>query len=55
MQKKDTLKPIDEEDAVISINELIAKKAEEEKLYNITKEEENDEFINELKHFRNDL
>lgn len=55
MQKKDSLKMIDEEDAVISIDELIEKKNQKERLYNITKEEENDEFISELKHFRSDL
>ena len=31
------------------------KKQEAEKIYNITKEEGNDEFISELKHFRSDL
>ena len=55
MQKKDSIQIIDEEDAVISIEELIKKKQQNEKLYNITKEEENDEFISELKHFRSDL
>ena len=52
MQKKDSIKTVDEEEAVISIEELRAKK---EKLYNITKDEETDEFINELKQFRSDL
>ena len=55
MRKKDSIKTIDEEDAVISINELMKKKQEAEKIYNITKEEGNDEFISELKHFRSDL
>ena len=55
MQKKDTLKMIDEEEAVISIEELIRKQEQKEKLYNITEEEENDKFINELKNFRSDL
>ena len=55
MRKKDSIKTIDEEDAVISIDELMKKKQEAEKIYNITKEEENDEFISELKHFRSDL
>ena len=55
MKKKDSLEMIDEEEAIISIEELINKKNEEEKLYNITKEEENNNFINELKHFRSDL
>lgn len=55
MEKKDTIKTIDEEDAVISIEELIKRKQEQEKLYNITEEEKNDDFINELKKFRSDL
>ena len=55
MQKKDNIKTIDEEDAVISINELIEKKKAEEKIYNITKDEDDDEFISELKNFRGDL
>lgn len=55
MQKKDSLKMIDEEDAVISIDELMQKKKKEEKLYQLTEEEENDKFIDELKHFRSDL
>lgn len=54
MRKKDSIKTIDEEDAIISIEEL-RKRKQEEKLYNITKDEEDDEFINELKHFRSDL
>ena len=37
------------------IDELIKKKEAEEKLYNLTPEEENDKFIKELKDFRNDL
>jgi len=55
MAKKDTIKTIDEEDAVISIQELTARKNHQEKLYNLTEEEENNEFIDELKKFRNDL
>jgi len=55
MQKKDSIKTIDEEDAVISIDELIAKKKGQERIYNITKDEENDDFIKELKDFRSDL
>lgn len=53
MQKKDQIEMVDEEEAVISIEELIKK--EKEKLYNITKDEPNDKFINELKKFRSDL
>ena len=53
MQKKDQLKMVDEEEAVISIEELIKK--EKEKLYNITKDEQNEKFIEELKKFRSDL
>ena len=55
MRKKDSLKIEDDEDAVISIEELKKKKMEEERIYNITKAEENDEFISELKDFRSDL
>jgi len=55
MNKKDQIKIIDEEDAVISIDELMKRKIQEEKLYNITKEEENNTFIDELKQFRHDL
>ena len=65
MEKKDSIQTIDEEDAIISIEELmernnhkqekIEKKHQETKLYNISDEEENDNFINELKQFRNDL
>lgn len=54
MQKKDTIKTIDEEAAVISIDELM-KKGQDEKIYNLTEKEENDMFIDELKHFRKDL
>lgn len=53
MQKKDQIKIVDEEEAVISIGELLQR--ENNKLYNITENEENDKFINELKHFRGDL
>lgn len=55
MQKKDSIKILDEEDAIISIEELMQKKSEENKLYNLTEEEENTKFINELKNFRSDL
>ena len=61
MEKKDSIQTIDEEDAVISIEELLNKtnnkevKQEEPKLYNITEDEGNDSFINELKQFRKDL
>ena len=55
MEKKDSIHIIDEEDAVISIEELINRKKQEEKLYNITKDEENNTFIDELKHLRHDL
>lgn len=62
MEKKDTIQTIDEEEAVISIEELMNrenKKQEEPhietKLYNLGEEEENDNFIKELKQFRNDL
>ena len=55
MEKKDSIETVDEEDAVISIDELIQRKKEEDKLYNITENEETDDFINELKKFRSDL
>lgn len=61
MLKKDSIQTIDEEDVVISIEELMNRKknnddiAADSKLYNITEEEENDEFLKELKQFRNDL
>ena len=55
MAKKDTIKTIDEEDAVISIQELTSRENKQEKLYNLTEEEENDDFLDELKKFRNDL
>ena len=55
MQKKDQIKIIDEEEAVISIEELLKKQEKKDKLYQLTPEEENDSFINELKNFRNDL
>ena len=55
MRKKDNIKIEDEEDAIISIEELKRQKLEKERIYNITKEEENDEFISELKDFRSDL
>ena len=62
MEKKDSIQTIDEEEAIISIEELLNKTSskkevpkEESKLYNITEEEENDSFLNELKKFRKDL
>ena len=55
MEKKDTIQTVDEEDAVISIEELIQKKKEEDKLYNITENESTVDFISELKKFREDL
>lgn len=62
MEKKDSIQTIDEEEAVISIEELMNRnnkqqelKEKEPKLYNLTDEEENDDFIKELKQFRNDL
>ena len=53
MKRKDEIKIVDEEDAVISIQELVNR--EKEKLYNITKEEKDEKFIDELKKFRSDL
>ena len=55
MQKKDSIKTIDEEDAIISIDELTRRKKEQERVYNITGKENDDEFINALKNFRSDL
>lgn len=62
MEKKDTIQVVDEEEAVISIEELMNRNnkkqeesKEEAKLYNLSEEEENDNFIKELKQFRNDL
>ena len=55
MAKKDSIHIADEEEAVISIEELMNRKKSEEKMYNITKEEDNSSFIDELKHFRHDL
>ena len=62
MEKKDNIQTIDEEEAVISIEELMNRnnkqqsiKETDTKLYNLTDEEENDDFIKELKQFRNDL
>ena len=52
IRKKDNINVEDNEEAIISYNELINTK---NKLYNITKEEENQEFLSELKKFRNDL
>jgi len=63
MEKKDSIQTIDEEEAIISIEELMNRnnhpkeldQPEETKLYNITEEEANDNFLKELKQFRNDL
>ena len=62
MEKKDSIQTVDEEDAIISIEELMdrTKKQQEiteesQKLYNLTEEEATDNFIKELKQFRNDL
>ncbi len=55
MKRKDSIQTVDEEDAVISIDELIQRKKEQERIYNITKEEEDNTFIKELKDFRSDL
>ena len=55
MKKKDSLQIVDEEEAVISIEELLSQKKYKDKLYNLTNEEENDEFLNELTEFRKDL
>lgn len=62
MEKKDSIQTIDEEEAIISIEELMNRNnqkseeiKEDAKLYKLTEEEENDDFINELKQFRNDL
>lgn len=55
MKKKDSIKIVDEEEAVISIDELMNLKNKQEKLYNLTEDEENDQFIKELKNFRKDL
>ena len=62
MEKKDSIQTIDEEEAIISIEELMNRNNQKNeeikddiKLYKLTEEEENDDFINELKQFRNDL
>ena len=55
MKKKDSIQIIDEEEAIISIEELMTKNKQPEKLYNLTEEEANDNFINELKKLRKDL
>ena len=58
MEKKDSIQTIDEEDAIISIEELMNhhnQNKEDDKLYKLNEEEENDNFIKELKQFRNDL
>ena len=62
MEKKDSIQTVDEEEAVISIEELMNLSnqkqeniKEDGKLYKLSDEEENDNFIKELKQFRNDL
>ena len=72
MEKKDSIQTIDEEEAIISIEELMNRNNKKEekitrenyqegndnkdnKLYNLTEDEENDDFLRELKQFRNDL
>lgn len=61
MEKKDSIETVDEEDAIISIEELMNRnnrneeKEEISKLYNLSEEEENENFIKELKQFRHDL
>ena len=62
MEKKDSIQTIDEEEAIISIEELMNRTnstkeeiKEDSKLYNISEEEANDDFIKELKQFRSDL
>lgn len=63
MEKKDSIQTVDEEEAVISIEELMNRKNKQEmqesskeiKLYNLTEKEKNEDFIKELKQFRNDL
>lgn len=62
MEKKDSIQTIDEEEAIISIEELMNRnnqnketEPKDTKLYNLTEEEENDDFIKELKQFRQDL
>lgn len=62
MEKKDSIQTIDEEEAIISIEELMNRTnstkeeiKEDSKLYNISEEEANDNFIKELKQFRSDL
>lgn len=52
LKKKDSINFDHEEDAVISYSELLNK---ENKLYNIREEEEDKEFLSELKKFRRDL
>ena len=53
MEKKDKLNIVDDEEAIISIEELTRRNRE--KLYNITEEAEDNKFIDELKNFRSDL
>ena len=62
MEKKDSIQTVDEEEAVISIEELMNRTnrkhedvKEDIKLYHLSAAEENDDFIKELKQFRNDL
>ena len=50
MEKKDTIQTIEEEEAIISIEELMNRKNHQQevndKLYKLTEEEPNDDFIN---------
>lgn len=65
MEKKDSIQMVDEEEVVISIEELMQRRDNlhdkiddslgDSKLYNISEEEENDNFLRELKEFRKDL
>lgn len=52
LRKKDTIDYDREEDAVISYGELVSRNS---RLYNIREEEEDKEFLSELKKFRKDL
>ena len=54
MQKKDQIEAIEEEESIISLNEFLKEKGKN-KVYNISDDEADDEFINELKNFRQDL
>ena len=54
LKRKDQINNIEEEESVISLKEFLNKK-ENNKVYNISDDEADDEFINELKNFRHDL